>query len=256
MEVLADFDRVYVCSEQDRERLAGRGPAEIRVLPNTLPVQPPLPPPPTGRPFTFLFIGTLGYYPNADGVRWWCADVLPRLRVLTATPFRLAIVGTGANLTVSELGSLPEVDVIGQVPDVGIWYQRADAVIIPIRAGGGTRIKALEAFSFRRPVVTTTVGAEGIEAHSDRELLVADSPTAFAEQCARLMSDADLRVQLTEAAVALLVRSYLPASVSGALVEDAGGVDESAGVTSAQAVYVEQVAAAPVGSRRPQTESR
>ena len=73
------------------------------------------------------------------------------------------------------LASAPGVDLIGQVPDVAAAYQAADVVVVPIRAGGGSRIKLLEAFSYRRPVVSTSVGAEGIAARDGQHLLQADS---------------------------------------------------------------------------------
>ncbi len=205
-DVLGLARRVYVCSEQDRQALAGRGRAEVVVLPNAVPIQGPLPAPPRDGPFTFLFIGTLGYYPNLDGVSWWCREVLPWLRQAAPAPFRLLVVGAGGGDVYDAVDGAEEVEVIGAVPEVGPWYERAHAVVVPIRAGGGTRIKVLESFSHRRPVVSTTIGAEGIATVSEEHLLVADAPETFADQCARLMRDPELRGRLTEAAIGLLVR--------------------------------------------------
>lgn len=91
------------------------------------------------------------------------------------------------------LAGEPEVTVTGPVADVTPWYESAHAVIVPVRAGGGTRIKILEALAHRRPVVSTTVGAEGLGATPGRHLLVADSPVDFAAECDRLMRDRTLR---------------------------------------------------------------
>jgi glycosyltransferase involved in cell wall biosynthesis len=256
-EALRTFDRVYVCSERDRAALAGRGrtgegdqngprgtagaghpgrpggsageggrdvprgTAAVRVVPNVVPVQGPLPAPPTSGPFRFLFVGTLGYVPNEDGVRWLAREVLPRLRAIAPRRFQIRIVGVGATEAVWALDRLPEIDVVGAVPDVRDAYREAHAVLIPLRAGGGTRIKALEAFSYRRPVVTTTVGIEGIDATPEEHVLVADSPAAFAEQCRRLMTDRALGERLRDAALDVLVRSYSPEAMVQALAPPA-----------------------------------
>jgi polysaccharide biosynthesis protein PslH len=189
---LLDFDRVYVCSSGDRDVLEARrrpeAVAEIQVLPNAVLAPNPVPPWPDFGPFTFLFIGTLGYFPNEDAVITFCRDILPPLRSMATRPFRIAIAGIGATPEVLALAALPNIDVIGAVADVAVAYRQAHAVVVPIQSGGGTRIKILEAFAYRRPVVTTQIGVEGINAVHGRHLLVADQPVAFAEQCARLMT--------------------------------------------------------------------
>jgi polysaccharide biosynthesis protein PslH len=207
-EVLRDFDRVYVCSELDRERLRGRSRARVCVLPNALPVPNPLPPRRTDGPFTFLFVGTLGYYPNEDGIVRFCTEVLPRLRRAAPRAFRLVVVGSGVTPAVEQLDGLPEVRVVGAVPNVAPWYREADAIVVPVRAGGGTRIKVLEAFSYRRPVVATSIGIEGIDVQADEHVLVGDTPTELAEHCLRLMIDPRLGKRLADRAFSLFRRAY------------------------------------------------
>jgi glycosyltransferase involved in cell wall biosynthesis len=116
--------------------------------------------------------------------------------------------GTGAPDAVQQLARIPEVRVIGAVPDLTPWYRDADAVVVPLRAGGGTRIKVLEAFSFRRPVVSTSLGVEGIDVVPDEHVLLGDSPDELAMQCQRLMDDRHLGEMLVERAYALLVSAY------------------------------------------------
>ena len=207
-EALRCFDRVYVCSDGDREQLRDRAVAQVCVLPNALPVPDLLPPRRADGPFTFLFVGTLGYYPNQEGIVYFCAEVLPRLRHAAPQPFRLLIVGSGAPPAIRHLAALPEVRLVGAVPHVAPWYREADAVVVPIRAGGGTRIKVLEAFSFRRPVVSTSIGLEGIAARDGEHVLVGDTPAALAEQCARLMADPRLGEGLAARAFALFLHAY------------------------------------------------
>lgn len=207
-EVLQRFDRLYVCSEVDRAHLRGRGRARICVLPNALPRPITLPPKSPGRPFTFLFVGTLGYYPNEDAVRFFCNEVLPLMRDGARRALRVLIVGTGARPSILQLDDLPDVKVVGAVRDVAPWYAQADAAIIPVRAGGGTRIKVLEAFRYECPVVSTTVGVEGIAASAEDHLLIGDTAVAMAHQCLRLMADPALGERLASNAVALFRRSY------------------------------------------------
>jgi glycosyltransferase involved in cell wall biosynthesis len=215
-DVLARFDRVYVCSEADRERLRPRARAELRVLPNSVAI-PDAPPAPSGGAFTFLFVGTLGYHPNADAILHFCAEVLPLLRARAPGAFGVTIVGGGAPPAVRALGELPDVRLTGAVADVAPYYREADAVIVPIRAGGGTRIKALEAFSYRRPVVATSVGVAGIDARHEQHVLVADTPDAFADCCLRLLRDPGLGRRLASSALSLVTRAHTSDAVASSL---------------------------------------
>jgi glycosyltransferase involved in cell wall biosynthesis len=209
-EVLWSHDRVYVCSEGDRAQLEGRGRAEIRVLQNVVRVPEPVAPAATDGPFTFLFIGTLSYFPNEDAIKHFCHDIVPLIRGASPGPFQVNVVGTGRPDGVRSIESVPEVRLIGEVPDVRPWYEQSNAVIIPIRAGGGTRIKALEAFGFRRPVVTTTIGIEGIDVDPGKHVLTADSPQDFADRCLDLMQSPTLAEDLVENAYSLLTSTYTP----------------------------------------------
>ena len=103
---------------------------------------------------------------------------------------------------------------IGAVPDVAGEYADADAVIVPVRAGGGTRIKVLEAFAYRRPLITTSAGLEGIEALPEEHCLIADTPGEFATQCLRLMRNPELGREVAERAYALVTSRYSPEVVA------------------------------------------
>jgi len=201
------FDRVYVCSEGDRLELSDRSRGKIRVLPNAVRLPEAVRPPSPRDVFHFLFVGTLSYYPNQDGLRFFCTEVLPILREGARRPFQVTVVGSGESAGMRDLAS-GEVYLAGQVSNLRPWYEECQAVVVPIRGGGGTRIKILEAFSFRRPVVTTTLGVEGIEAEDYRDVLVADSPEDFAAACLKLMSDPALGQALAANGRALVLRSY------------------------------------------------
>jgi glycosyltransferase involved in cell wall biosynthesis len=207
-QMLPRFDRVYVCSGSDATRIGHHVRGEVLVVPNT--VRAPQAPstPLTTHPFTFLFVGTLGYFPNQDAVLWFCREVLPLLRAQAPAAFRVRVVGAGMAPALAALAQHAEVRLVGEVPDVGPEYAEADAVIVPIRGGGGTRIKILEAFGYQRPVVTTSIGVEGIEAAPERHVLVGDTANAFASQCLRLMQDRDLRDALAASAYELVLAQY------------------------------------------------
>jgi glycosyltransferase involved in cell wall biosynthesis len=210
-QTLPRFDHVYVCSEADRLEIARQcGCGNLLVLPNgvRIPVRR------LGKrgrePFTFLFVGNLGYYPNDDAATFFCSEVLPRLRALAKGAFRVMLVGSSPSRRVMALAAHPEVTVAGAVRDVADGYRQADAVVVPIRAGGGTRIKLLEAFSYGRPVVSTTIGAEGIEVRHGVELLLGDTPGDFAARCAELMKRPALRRRLTERAFEFVTARHGP----------------------------------------------
>ena len=212
LEVIAvrQFQRLYVCSEADRQELLPRCQAEICVLPNV--VHPPalVSPRVTDGTWRLLFAGTLGYYPNEDAVVYFCTRVLPLVRQLASCPVEVTVVGPGVTAHLSDVARNSGVHLAGFVPDLAPAYQAADTVIVPLRAGGGTRIKILEAFAYGCPVVASTLGAEGIDALPEQHLLIADTPESFAECCLRLMQDRLLRERLAANALALVRRAYSP----------------------------------------------
>ncbi|AWI79762.1 hypothetical protein CEW87_10495 [Parazoarcus communis] len=192
---------VSVCSTLDAERLGSRDPtARICVVPNSLPELRTLPPRGASGQINLLFLGTMTYQPNEDAAQFFCAEVLPlvRARAHNSTSFHLEIVGRGPSSAVQALADAPDVTVTGDVDSVESSYERADIVIAPIRFGGGTRIKILEALAYGRPVVSTTVGAEGLDLIPERDILIADTPEAFADACLRLAADETLRIRLAQ----------------------------------------------------------
>lgn len=191
--LLPRFDRVFVASAADRDRIAAQHPGpDVTVLENVVRLPRPMGPPPTRDPFTFIFVANFGYYPNDDAARYFCVQVLPLLRASARRPFRVRLVGANPSPAVRRLALEPEVTVTGGVDDVTHWYESAHAVIVPVRAGGGTRIKVLEAFAHRRPVVSTLAGAEGLGAVACQHLLIADAADSFAAACLRLMEEPSL----------------------------------------------------------------
>jgi len=204
--LLPRFDRAYVGSGADAAWLASRMPnLELRILPNVVDL-PALTP--AGRepgPTRFLFVGALAYYPNIDALRVLVDDVLPRLRSLRREQFTLHVVGRGCPPWLeARLRADPNVVFHGAVATMAPHFAAADALVVPLRAGGGTRIKLLEAFAQRVPVIATTIGAFGLDVADGRELVLADGADALAEACARFIDDPGHARPLTDAAFELV----------------------------------------------------
>jgi glycosyltransferase involved in cell wall biosynthesis len=198
-EFIPRFDAIYVCSQLDRIALSRRFPnVKWEVIPNIVP-SPPVQSRPVHTGFTFLFVGTLDYAPNKDAVVFFSEEVLPLLRKATSVPFRVRIVGRNPDETVIGLANGNDVEVIANPADVAPYYSEADVCIAPIRGGGGTRIKILEAFSHKLPVVSTTIGSEGLNTVSSVDIEIADSADDFAIACARLLKDSEQRARLAAA---------------------------------------------------------
>jgi glycosyltransferase involved in cell wall biosynthesis len=200
----AQVERVAVPSDADAAR---SGLANVAVIPNTY----PRPRRPVGNPLevgppVVLFQGSLDYPPNIDGVEWLDTAVAPRIRaVVPETEVRL--VGQAAT-SVKRLHRAGALTVVGQVPVMEHELARATVAVVPVRFGSGTRVKILESFAHRVPVVSTTIGAEGLDVEDGVHLLLADDPEEFAAAVVRLLRDPPLRVRLTEAARSLYLDLY------------------------------------------------
>jgi glycosyltransferase involved in cell wall biosynthesis len=211
---LPRFGTVYTASEADRAALAGRYGRRGSFVhaPNAVcvPGDAPHRRQETDGPFTLLFVGTLNYYPNEDAASLLCRDVLPllRKRVGGRREVRLVIAGALPSAAVRHLAETPGVVVAADVPDLAPLYTGADAVVAPLRAGGGTRIKILEAFAHRRPVIATSIGAEGLDARHEEHLLIADTPSALADACLRVMGYPDEAAAMARRAFDLVRSTY------------------------------------------------
>ncbi len=210
-ELLPMFQAVYVCSEHDKNSLNRHVSGQnVLLLPNV--VRPPLSfgPPQSGGPFNFLFVGNLSYYPNEDAVVYFLEHVLPLLRRRAKRRFTFTVVGSGRSKRLGLYQRIPELRYVGYTSDPALYYEQANAVVVPLRAGGGTRIKVLEAFAFKRPLVSTPTGVEGLEVENGKQALIADDADDFAEQCSRLMEDCQLYEALTTHAFACFSAKYTP----------------------------------------------
>lgn len=202
--VAADVDHVILCSDDDVRRSG---------LPNAVPVPNTYARPDrslgrlhVGTPPTILFQGSLHYGPNIDGVEWLIDEVAPRLWALRSD-VQIRLVGTTSS-TVEARNRPPAVIVAGRVPEIEPELARADIAVVPLRIGSGTRLKILESFAHRIPVVSTTIGADGLDVEDGVHLLLADRPEDFAHACRRLIEDRALARRLVDAAERRFLERY------------------------------------------------
>jgi glycosyltransferase involved in cell wall biosynthesis len=159
---------------------------------------------PAAAPTDLLFVGHFGHPPNVDAVHSLVRDVLPRLE----RPVRLRIIGHAPPPEIIALGERGEVEVTGAVPDVRPHLAAARVVVAPVRFGTGMRGKVLEALAMGRPVVTTSLGAEGLGATTGEQLLIADDAAACARAIRRLLADPALATRVGTAARAFAVERF------------------------------------------------
>lgn len=197
---------VVVCSDLDVGRLGGRLAVAI---PNTYP-DPALPASAgPSEPPEFLMIANFHYGPNVDAARFLATEVLPILR--RAVPDAVVhIAGQRARDVLAPLADVPGLRLSSPVPDVRPLLERATAVVAPIRYGGGTRLKIIEAFAHQLPVVSTTLGAEGLDVSDGVDILLADDGGGFASACARLALEPDLCALLARTGRQLYETDYRP----------------------------------------------
>jgi glycosyltransferase involved in cell wall biosynthesis len=160
----------------------------------------------------------MDWLPNEDAMQYFVRDILPLIRA-EEPAVRLTIVGRAPTPAVKKLADDARIEVTGRVDDVRPYIDDASVYVVPLRIGGGTRLKIFEAMAMGKAVVSTTVGAEGLPIVPGVHALVADDPGAFTRAVVELIRDAGRRRALEAAARALVVEKYDWASVAGALNE-------------------------------------
>ena len=193
------------------------------------------------RPRHMVFTGSMDWLPNEDAMLFFVRDVLPLIRHEEPSA-TLSIVGRAPTPAVVKLGSEYGVEVTGRVDDVRPHMAAAAVYIVPLRIGGGTRLKIFEAMAMGKPVVSTTIGAEGLPVKPERDILIADSATAFAGAVVRLLRNQDERTRIGEAARRLVAERYDWSAVFGHLeqaLEAAVGGPRHRNTASASAVELQ-----------------
>ncbi len=203
---LRHFKACTVVSAQERQLFSKVAPGyqTVEVIPNCINLADYGDVPKVPQPNSLIFTGSFRYFANHDAMTWFVQEVYPRIRA-RVPEVRLTITGDHAN---SPLPPADNITLTGFVDDVRPLIASASISLVPIRVGGGTRLKILEAMALGTPVVTTSKGAEGLDVKHGEHLLVADRPEAFAEAVIRLLGDAALRQSLVNQAHQLVRERY------------------------------------------------
>jgi len=210
-DTLARFGLVLAVSDADRRTFAhlygARVPAPVFVVKTGVDTDYFSPAGPPAEPRHLVFTGSMDWIPNEDAMLSFVRDVLPRIR-REEPGVTLSIVGRAPTPAVRALGRQPGVEVTGSVDDVRPHIARAAVYVVPIRIGGGTRLKIFEAMAMGKAVVSTEVGAEGLPVTPGADILIEDSPDGFARAVIDLLRDDARRASLERAARALVMGEY------------------------------------------------
>jgi polysaccharide biosynthesis protein PslH len=191
-------DRVIAVSREDAERM--RDDYDVRAIDDV----------PTGVDTAFfrpdraeqrglhdlVFTGSMDWLPNADAITYFTSDIMPLIKKMVPG-VTFTVVGRNPYPALIKLSKRdPSIVVTGRVDDVRPYMDRAAAYVVPLRIGGGTRLKIYEAMAMEKPIISTTIGAEGLPVQSERDLLLADTPADFASAVVRVLNDERLAFRL------------------------------------------------------------
>jgi sugar transferase (PEP-CTERM/EpsH1 system associated) len=204
---VAVVDGVAVVSDLERHWVEEVAPgARVTVAPNGVDTEHFRPTPlPSHGPL--VFTGAMDYPPNVDAVLWFSREVWPILRYREPA-LRLEVVGRAPDPRLRVLNGETGIRVTGEVDDVRLHLAQASAVVVPLRAGAGTRLKILEAMAMSRPVISTTLGAEGLDVVHGSNILLADTPDDFADAVESVLTSSDTAERLGDAGRRLAVDRY------------------------------------------------
>ncbi len=200
-------DVVLTTSDRDKALFAKDLSNPIYVVPNGMDGEYFAPRPDVvPEEHSLVFTGMMGYVPNHDGITWFLDEVLPLIQQ-RVPKVKLYVVGKSPPEQITRRAS-DSVVVTGTVPDVRPFVWRSSVYVVPLRMGGGTRLKVAEALAMKKPMVSTRIGCEGIDLKDGESALMADTPRDFADAVVRLLGDAALRKLLAENGHAVARQKY------------------------------------------------
>jgi glycosyltransferase involved in cell wall biosynthesis len=216
------FDQVIAVSREDRELMRrDYGVETVADVPTGVDTEFFRPSATESRePHNLVFTGSMDWLPNEDAIRFFTAEVLPLIKE-QLPDVTLTVVGRNPFPSLVELSKRdPAIVVTGRVEDVRPYMERAAAYVVPIRVGGGTRLKIYEAMAMEKPIVSTTVGAEGLPLMNGTDLLLADTPEAFAGEVVRVLRDESFARRLGQQAAATVRARFSWARVAESFTKE------------------------------------
>lgn len=202
------FDGAVAVSEHDRAWLQRLLPPDtVALVPNGVDTRYFQPAAANDAGTSLVFTGVMDYPPNVDAVQWFVDEIFPQLRA-RFPDLRFDIVGAKPSPRVEALRERPGVNVTGEVPDIRPFVWRAAAFVVPLRSGGGTRLKILQAMALGCPVIATRIGAEGLDVTDGDTILFAEDAAQFSARFAELLGSSELRRRLVQHGRELVTRRY------------------------------------------------
>jgi len=206
----SSVDRCLVCSREEESKIKKHQQgANLAVIPNGADTERftrRVPYPEANKkPLKIVFVGAMGYYPNADAVLFFAERVLPL--IIKKNP-NVEFWVVGSDPTKEIMAMKPPVRVLGHVDDVRDYMEQGHVFVVPLRSGGGTRLKVLDALALEIPIVSTSTGAEGIAVSDGENIILADKPEDFANAVLRLFSDKNLVDRLRKNGRKLVCEHY------------------------------------------------
>ena len=179
----------------------------IEIIPNGVDITHYQPDFAAEAPAHLIYIGSMDWYPNEDAVAFFTDEVFPRIQE-KVPDVKFSIVGGNPSGRVQKLAERDGVVVTGRVPEIKPYFAEATVFVVPLRIGSGTRLKILEALAMGKAIVSTSVGAEGLDLKNGEEIFIADEPDAFADAVTQLLTDAELRRRIGENGRARVEQDY------------------------------------------------
>jgi polysaccharide biosynthesis protein PslH len=202
-------DHLLTVSDRDREAFSNMiDPSRITVIPTGVDLEYFHPSTGQEGPNALVFSGAMDWMPNEDAIVFFVKEILPRVRKQIPDA-SLCVVGRDPSRGLLELGaSLPGIEITGRVDDIRPYVHRGAVYVVPLRIGGGTRLKIFEAMAMGKAVISTTIGAEGLPVHPGKDIVIADDPQTFADSTIQLLRDPLRRAELGRAARELVEQNY------------------------------------------------
>lgn len=223
-EVCRAVSGIVAVSETDADLMRSMfSVSDVTAVPTGVDLEYFTPAEPSGQTADLVFVGSMDWLPNVDGMKWFVRDILPLIRK-RRPDCSVAIVGRRPGPEIEAMAAAdPLIRVTGTVPDIRPFVWGSAVSIVPLRIGGGTRLKIFESMAAQTPVVSTRVGAEGLDVRSPEHILLADEAGDFAASCLRLLDDPGERRRMA-ASARELVRSRFSWNAVAQMFEQAIGV--------------------------------
>ena len=236
------FDHVIAVSPQDTEVMRARyGVSRVSDVPTGVDIEYFTS---SGnaerRPRELVFTGSMDWMPNDDAMIWFATDILPLVRA-KVPDVHVTIVGRTPSARLQALAAGSGMEVTGRVPDVRPYLERASAFIVPMRVGGGTRLKIYEAMSMGLPVISTSIGAEGLPVVDNETAVLRDDPRSFADAVIRLLEGDDERRRIGDAGQRLVRARFGWSGVADAFMETCASVVEGSSRSRGERVLTSSV---------------